>query len=83
MGTSDGGWTYCGWNIDDVKLTSFVCEEDECPEDVNDSGAVDIDDLFEVLGHWGESGGIYDVNADGTVNIDDIFAVLGAWGPCP
>ena len=26
MGTTDGGWTYCGWNIDDVRLTANVCE---------------------------------------------------------
>jgi len=26
MGTTDGGWRYCGWNIDDIRLTAFVCE---------------------------------------------------------
>jgi Zn-dependent metalloprotease len=25
MGTSDGGWTYCGWNIDDVRVTGNEC----------------------------------------------------------
>ena len=53
-----------------------------CPADVNNDGVVDIDDLFEVLGHWGEGPGQWDVNDDGTVDIDDIFAVLAAWGPC-
>lgn len=23
MGTTDGGWRYCGWNIDDVQVTGF------------------------------------------------------------
>ena len=25
MGMTDGGWRYCGWNIDDVSLASFDC----------------------------------------------------------
>ncbi|MCK4342055.1 MAG: hypothetical protein KAY37_10070 [Phycisphaerae bacterium] len=25
MGSTDWGWTYCGWNIDDVALTAFEC----------------------------------------------------------
>ncbi|UCD75071.1 MAG: hypothetical protein JSV91_14955 [Phycisphaerales bacterium] len=54
-----------------------------CPEDVNDDGQVNIDDLFQVLGAWGPCNDCpEDVNDDGQVNIDDIFAVLGAWGPC-
>ena len=55
----------------------------DCPEDVNGDLVVDIDDLFDVLSHWGEGPGQYDVNDDGTVDIDDIFAILAAWGPCP
>jgi hypothetical protein len=27
MGSTDGGWRYCGWNIDDIELTAAVCEE--------------------------------------------------------
>lgn len=25
MGTTDGAWQYCGWNIDDVRLSTFEC----------------------------------------------------------
>ncbi|UCD75797.1 MAG: S8 family serine peptidase [Phycisphaerales bacterium] len=82
MGTTDVGWMYCGWNIDDVRLTAFVCDEPDCPEDVNGTGMVDIDDIFDVLAHWGEGAGPYDVNDDGMVDIDDVFAILAAWGPC-
>ena len=57
--------------------------ENDCPADVNDDQIVDIDDLFDVLAHWGEGAGPYDVNDDGVVDIDDIFDVLGDWGPCP
>ena len=27
MGTTDGGWTYCGWNIDDLAVIGYACEE--------------------------------------------------------
>ncbi len=28
MGTTDQGWTYCGWNIDDIKISyAFSCNE--------------------------------------------------------
>lgn len=27
IGTTDGSWRYCGWNIDDVRLSAFICEE--------------------------------------------------------
>lgn len=80
MGETDGGWVYCGWNIDDVEIRGI--NPNECPEDVTNDSVVDIDDLFAVLGHWGETGGDYDVNSDGVVDIDDVFAVLAAWGPC-
>jgi len=49
------------------------------PGDVNSDGVVDIDDIFEVLAHWGETGGPADVNNDGIVDIDDIFFVLAHW----
>ena len=54
-----------------------------CPEDVNDTGVVDIDDLFQVLGAWGPCEGcVEDINGDGIVDIDDVFEVLAGWGPC-
>ncbi|UCD75690.1 MAG: agmatine deiminase family protein [Phycisphaerales bacterium] len=76
----NGAYAYSGWNLDDVEIWGVAA--DECHEDVNDDGIVDIDDLFDVLSHWGEGAGTYDVNDDGIVDIDDIFAILGAWGPC-
>jgi hypothetical protein len=27
MGTTDGGWEYCGWNIDDVRVVAADCED--------------------------------------------------------
>ncbi|UCD75648.1 MAG: M28 family peptidase [Phycisphaerales bacterium] len=83
MGTTDGGWRYCGWNIDDVQIVALDCN-DPCPADVNDDDVVDIDDIFQVLGAWGACDDCpEDINDDGIVDIDDIFEVLGNWGPCP
>jgi hypothetical protein len=58
------------------------CEGLFCNADVNNDCNVDIDDLFDVLAHWGEGPGQHDVNEDGTVDIDDVFAILANWGPC-
>lgn len=60
-----------------------VPDECECAGDVNSDGEVNIDDLFAVLGAWGQCDDCpEDVNEDGIVDIDDVFAVLGEWGPC-
>ncbi len=88
MGTTDSGWRYCGWNIDDVQLTAFVCDEPPCPADLTGDNQVNIDDIFAVLGLWGDCPDpcppfcTGDLTEDCTVNIDDIFAILGQWGPC-
>lgn len=56
--------------------------ETACPEDVNEDRVVDINDLFEILGHWGDGPGAYDVNEDNVVDGGDLVAVMDAWGPC-
>jgi hypothetical protein len=53
-----------------------------CTGDVNGDGAVDVDDMLQVLSAWGQPGGLADVTRDGIVNIDDLLAVLIAWGGC-
>jgi hypothetical protein len=55
------------------------------PEDIDGNGAVDVNDLFLLLGQWGKcpaappscSG---DVSGDGAVNVADLFMLLSAWG---
>ncbi|RKX23832.1 MAG: hypothetical protein DRP45_09580 [Candidatus Zixiibacteriota bacterium] len=53
MGSTDGGWMYCGWNIDDLQLTAHQCNgdpdgdgvldsQDNCPNDYNPD-QVDVD----------------------------------------
>jgi hypothetical protein len=81
MGTTDVGWRYCGWNIDDVEVFGLSCD-DGCPADVDGSGTVDVVDLLAVLAAWGDDGVPEDVNGDGVVDVLDLLDVLAAWGPC-
>ncbi len=61
---------------------------DPCPADLTGDDQVNIDDIFAVLGLWGDCPDpcppycAGDLTEDCTVNIDDIFAILGMWGPC-
>ncbi|MFQ5452818.1 MAG: thrombospondin type 3 repeat-containing protein [Candidatus Zixiibacteriota bacterium] len=62
MGTTDGSWQYCGWNIDDVQVVAYECdtnfdwdsdgipnETDNCPNDYNpDQADVDGDGIGDV-----------------------------------
>jgi len=81
MGTTDGGWRYCGWNIDDVEIWG-VEPTPECPEDINGDGVVNTEDLLILLGNWGGSGD-GDVDNNGVVNTGDLLLLLAAWGECP
>ncbi|HCZ08200.1 MAG TPA: hypothetical protein DHV07_03620, partial [Flavobacteriales bacterium] len=52
-----------------------------CPEDVNGSGLVDIEDILLVLMNFGCSNTcIGDLDGDGTVTVADGLQVLGAFG---
>jgi len=54
-----------------------------CPEDVDGSGAVNVDDALAILSDWGSTGGgSSDVTGDGVVDVNDLLAVIAAWGPC-
>ncbi len=69
---------------DDLMLT----EPSPCLADLTGDNLVNIDDIFAVLGLWGDCPDpcppycAGDLTEDCTVNIDDIFAILGLWGPC-
>lgn len=54
-----------------------------CPNDLTGDGDVNADDLFALLGAWGDCSGCpEDLTGDDLVNADDLFALLGNWGPC-
>ena len=51
--------------------------------DVNGDGSVGIDDLLEVLKHWGEQtkgANAADIDGDGTVGFGDMLEVLSNYG---
>jgi hypothetical protein len=63
-----------------------------CPGDINGSGAINVDDLLQVINSWGPCSpppgtcpaDIAPVQlGNGTVNVDDLLAVINAWGVCP
>ncbi len=66
----------------------LVRDTADCPADLTSDAQVNIDDIFAVLGLWGDCPDpcppycAGDLTEDCTVNIDDIFAILGQWGPC-
>jgi hypothetical protein len=59
----------------------------QCPADVNNSGAVDVNDLLAVILGWGCTNPPgpcpADVNGSGVVDVNDLLAVILSWGPCP
>ena len=94
MGTTDGGWRYCGWNIDDVQLTALRCEDSLCTGDMNCDGTIDFDDIDPFVAALGTSAGVgwpcdcpwlhADCNGDGSINFDDIDPFVARIGTtCP
>ncbi|MCZ6836691.1 MAG: hypothetical protein O7G85_13015 [Planctomycetota bacterium] len=55
-----------------------------CPEDSDDDGNVEVDDLLDLLADWGTCGPPCptDIVKNGEVDVDDLLALLAAWGPC-
>ncbi|MBU0641452.1 MAG: hypothetical protein KKB50_21535 [Planctomycetes bacterium] len=86
MGTTDGGWRYCGWNIDDIELVALTCEDEYAAGDLNCDGLLngfDIDPFVLVLSTnepYDEYYAQYpncnhmlaDINGDGQINGFDI-----------
>jgi hypothetical protein len=63
---------------------NWIPDECECPADVNGDGFVNVNDLLEIVGTWGECEGCGgDIDGDGFVNVTDLLAVIDAWGSCP
>jgi len=82
MGPTDGGWRYCGWNIDDVEIWAVLA----MPGDLNGDGCVGHADLGILLADWGCSGGGCpgDCDGDGDTDHGDLGILLAHWGEgCP
>ncbi|MCH2132207.1 MAG: proprotein convertase P-domain-containing protein [Phycisphaerales bacterium] len=59
-----------------------IPDECECPGDLNGNGQVDVDDMLQVLGDFGQAGGPGDLDGSGEVDVADILIVIGNWGSC-
>jgi murein tripeptide amidase MpaA len=84
MGTTDGGWRFCGWNVDDVKV--WAPDPNGCPfpaGDLNCDGTVDFGDInpfvlalidpVSYATHYPDCNlMLADINDDGTVDFGDI-----------
>ena len=80
-------WGGAGTDCDDDNQNGVpdICESSFDPEDVNEDGCVNVTDLLQLLGAWGDmqSGPPWadeDINEDGVVNVTDLLQLLGAWG---
>jgi hypothetical protein len=57
--------------------------EPQCPADLNADCNVDVSDILELLGYWGNCNGCAaDVNNDGTLDVTDLLIIIDAWGDC-
>jgi hypothetical protein len=64
-------------------IARFPLAGDDCPADVDGSGAVDFDDVLAVLNVFGTADANADVDGSGEVDFNDLLAVLNGFGPCP
>ena len=81
MGVTDDSETYCGWNIDDVRLLGFSVIQ-PIIGDLNDDGDVNLDDLARLLGFFGMTGvqpQDGDLDGDGDVDLSDLAELLSLY----
>lgn len=90
----DTGWTFDHWSGDaegTLGVTVVIVSGDMsvtahfrriCPEDLNGDGEIDLMDLAELLGAYGQIGEHLpaDLNHDGMVDLSDLAELLGAFG---
>ena len=65
-----------------------VAEDEFCLGDLDGDNDIDLADLAQLLGHYGETSGMSyedgDLDADGDVDLADLAALLGVYGTsCP
>ena len=84
MGPTDSTVHFCGWNIDDIRLTGEECNF--LPGDYDDDGTVGPDDFAAFAGCFTGSGGmagagcgVFDFDADGDVDCADWSDFRAEW----
>ena len=70
-----------------VDIGAYEFQGWTCFGDFNGDGAINLDDLAQMLAHYGQSGLSYyegDMNADGEIDLDDLAWLLSRYGnSCP
>ncbi len=83
MGETDPGWTYCGWNIDDIQILAHTCGA-FCG-DANGDGEIDIGDVVHLINYLFSDGpplecepitSCGDVDKNGVVDIGDVIYLI-------
>ncbi len=83
MGPTDGGWQFCGWNIDDIQLTAF--ENAVVCGDIDRNGEIDLGDILYLINYSYKNGpppqcvpitACGDVNVDGVVDVGDVLYLI-------
>jgi len=69
MGTTDGSWQYCGWNIDDLEVSAFACES---TADTDGDGYIDAVDNCPSIYNPGQE----DADGDGIGDSCDVCTDL-------
>ena len=65
-------------------LASGHPAKEDCPADLDASGAVGLSDLVQMLAAWGlcPDHCPEDLDDSGDVGLPDLLALLATWGPC-
>jgi len=69
--------------VDDFQLVTLVCEEPECPGDLDGDLDIDLADLSQLLANYGAGGVGYeqgDLDGDGDVDLSDLSMLLAVYG---
>ena len=85
MGSTDSGWAYCGWNIDDIQLYATGCEGIAGDHDGDDwIGPVDAAALGACAAgpgvERGSGCGVFDFDEDADVDLADVAAFQVVFG---
>jgi len=81
MGPTNYIWTYCGWNLDDVKVFSYQCSETVCG-DADGDDQISVADAVALINYIFKGGPapdplcVGDANHDSDLNVGDAVHII-------